>query len=74
MAHPAQRMIDAARRYTGTSAAGGTSSSAPTQQEADSYGLVDNPGRPGVKGVRQLEDEYNIQRAKERAKDNWGAR
>ena len=69
MTHPAQRMIDANRRPSRVS---GSAASAPTQQEADSYGLIDNPGRPGVKGVRQLEDEYNIQRAKDRAKDNWG--
>lgn len=67
MAHPAQRMIDAARRAP---AVGGVV----TQAEANRYGLIDRPGRPGALSERAEWDAYQVQRAKDRDADDCGTR
>jgi hypothetical protein len=65
MAHPAQRIIDANRKSSG---------GVVDQVEADRYGLIWRPGRPGAESEREKWDAYQVERAKERERDNLGNR
>jgi hypothetical protein len=63
-------MIDAARKSAGDERTGG----AVDQVEADRYGLIWRPGRPGAESEREKWDEYQVERAKTRERDNCGIR